>query len=155
MVLAAVVLLGLAFAREDVATCREKGFTEQLVCSSCALLQTYLPARTDIFKECQQCCANDEVDSALYVQAELSYNPKYLDGYPGVSEFLEKSISKFPNVVATTQARIWPRLFLLAADGQKTEEQIRYWTSADIEEFLIKRLAKTAEEKKEASWWSW
>ena len=159
MVLIAVLALvvGVVSAREDPAACREKGYTEHLVCSSCALLQTYLPSRTDIFSECQSCCANDEVDLALYTHAVLDYNPKYLDGYPGVSDFITQSLGKFPNLKVVKESRIWPRLYLVAADGKKTEEQIRYWTKEDIEEFLSKRLAKGKSEEKdeETGGWFW
>lgn len=145
----------LSAAKLPVEECKSKGFTEQLMCSSCALLTTYLQDHPSLHGECLQCCTSDIGEQAIYTEAILDYNPKYILGYPGISDFLATSAKQFPNLRLISEARLWPKLLLISAEGKVTEEQIRYWSREDLEEFLTKRLAKPQEQPKTESWFFW
>jgi hypothetical protein len=147
--------LVLSIAKLPAEECKLKGFTEQLMCSSCALLTTYMQSYTELHAECRQCCTPDEGQQAIYTEAILDYNPKYILGYPGISEFITTSAKQFPNLRLITESRLWPKLLLISAEGKVTEELIRYWSREDLEEFLTKRLVKPQEKPQTSSWFSW
>lgn len=149
-----VVCIAYVLGKLPEDDCKQKGFTDQLLCSSCSLLTTYLPGYSELHRDCTQCCTSDEAEQPLYTEAVLTYNPKYITAYAALQEFIKLSLDKYPNLRVVSEARLYPKLLLFSADGRVTEEQIRHWTREELEEFLNKRLEKV-QEKPASEGWFW
>jgi hypothetical protein len=128
----------------DIATCRSKGLSENLLCSSCDQLDRF--GLNDLRESCASCCIADQEDNntLLYPYAELKVCSWKLGRYPQVQAFVKSDRPKqFPNLEIKYVRGSDPYIHLLNDQRAVVETlSIEKWNTDSVEEFLNEHLKK-------------
>eukprot|EP00747_Dinoflagellata_sp_TGD_P166167 gnl/TRDRNA2_/TRDRNA2_188530_c0_seq1.p1 gnl/TRDRNA2_/TRDRNA2_188530_c0~~gnl/TRDRNA2_/TRDRNA2_188530_c0_seq1.p1 ORF type:complete len:203 (+),score=57.09 gnl/TRDRNA2_/TRDRNA2_188530_c0_seq1:54-611(+) len=128
------------------AECSKLGFTEELMCSTCARLKEFLPSGDQkngvegdsLIAECQKCCRADEKD--LFKSAILYVCPSQLELNQDVEDFVKKKADKIQNLEVRYMdgARLTIQLLREGETDKDSTEyvNVRGWKSDELKDFV-------------------
>eukprot|EP01117_Protostelium_nocturnum_P014887 TRINITY_DN5715_c0_g1_i1.p1 TRINITY_DN5715_c0_g1~~TRINITY_DN5715_c0_g1_i1.p1 ORF type:complete len:154 (-),score=46.15 TRINITY_DN5715_c0_g1_i1:129-590(-) len=123
----------------DKKKCLELGFGEDLLCSSCDDLKTFVKDKS-LHEECASCCQasqkENEGKTTQFSEGKLIVCKWKLGRFPHVSEFIEKRAEFFPHLQIEYRTYADPILQLTNSEGEVETLRIEGWKTENIEEFL-------------------
>eukprot|EP01088_Endostelium_zonatum_P000516 TRINITY_DN10768_c0_g1_i1.p1 TRINITY_DN10768_c0_g1~~TRINITY_DN10768_c0_g1_i1.p1 ORF type:complete len:180 (+),score=40.71 TRINITY_DN10768_c0_g1_i1:14-553(+) len=130
--------------------CRGKGFTENLMCSRCEQLSTFVND-SEIISDCFSCCTNDSNTDMLYSFAVLQVNANYLWMFPQINTFIDGKAAKYVNLeVEYPTFGVVPTLVFYNEHKEIVDTvQIDRWRLDTITDFLDQKLMKELQIVKE------
>jgi len=142
--LATLPLLLLLLLDWVESSCKDRGFTSDLKCSSCDRLSDH-NLDTELFEECKSCCEKDQLEETLvkFASATLKVCGWKLGRFPQIKQFVndEKSTPTFHNLNIEYARGAMPTLILMNETGEEVETlDLVKWDTETVREYLTKHL---------------
>jgi len=122
--------------------CRQLGFSETLLCSSCSDLSQFV-TDGDLIKECKSCCSDEtENTEQTFVSAQLVVCrcAHHINSFPHIFEFIDKNSQDYPKLTVVNERGSPPLLRLKDNTGALDTLNIEGWKTEHLEQFLKEKL---------------
>lgn len=130
LLLCAALAAGAPSAEE----CLALGFSGDLACSTCDLVDSHLESAA-VTADCRKCCTAST--AVTYARAKLEIDKRLLSSYPEIESFIATRAGDIANLKVKYRNGVFPRISLHDEHGKRQKvEAVKAWKLDDLSEFL-------------------
>ncbi|KYQ94126.1 15 kDa selenoprotein [Tieghemostelium lacteum] len=121
LLISLVVCTGVAPPKsgDSSLSCHDLGYTEALLCSTCADFEEFV-GDNEFIDECKRCCSKESQNSA----------------FPHIKEFIDKKSGDYKKLSVRYESGSNPKLVLKDNEGKEETLSIDSWKTENLEEYL-------------------